>query len=103
MACLFTTTELYRNNWSLEIFVIKSHLPTVPVTYQLVYLVVGEPIKGKFYEQELQKVSKFDDEHFHIYRILKTRKRSDGRVEYLVSWKGYPSKFNSWVSDLVKL
>jgi len=92
----------YLGDWSLEIFVIKSRLPTVPVTYQLVDL-VGEPIKGKFYEQELQKVSKSDDEHFHIDRILKTRKRSDGRIEYLVSWKGYPSKFNSWVSDLVRL
>ena len=52
---------------------------------------------------ELQKVSKSDDEYFHIDRILKTRKRSDCRIGYLVSWKGYPSKFNSWVSDLVRL
>ena len=43
----------YLGDWSLEIFEIKSRLPTVPVTYQLVDL-VGEPIKGKFYEQELQ-------------------------------------------------
>ena len=94
--------KVYLSDWSLQIFVIKSRLPAVPVTYQLVDL-VGEPIKGKFYEQELQKVSKSDDEHFHIDRILKTRKRSDGRVEYLVSWKGYPSKFNSWVSNLMSL
>ena len=40
---------------------------------------------------------KVDDEYFHIDRILKRWKRSDGRVEYLVSRKGYPSKFNSWV------
>jgi len=92
----------YLGDWSPEIFVIKSRLPTVPVTYQLVDL-VREPIKGKFYEQELPKVSKSDNEHFHIDRVLKTRKRNDGRMEYLVSWKGYPSKFNSWVSDLVRL
>jgi len=64
---------------------------------------VTEHIKGKFYEQELQNVPKSDDDHFHIDRILKTRKRSDGRIEYLVSWKGDPSKFNSCVSDLVRL
>ena len=66
----------YLGDWSPEIFVIKSRLPTVPVTYQLVDL-VGEPIKGKFYEQELQKVSTSDDEHFHIDRILKTKKRAN--------------------------
>jgi len=83
-----------------EIFEIKSRLPTVPVTYELVDL-GGESIKGRFYNQELQKVTKSDDEHFDIDRILRTRKRSDDRVEYLVSWKGYPSKFNSWVSNIV--
>lgn len=90
----------YVGDWSLEIFKIKSRLPTVPVTYELVDL-ADENIKGRFYNQELQKVLKSEDEHFDIDRILKTKKRSDGRVEYLVSWKGYPSKFNSWVSNLV--
>ena len=60
-----------------------------------------ESIKGRFYDQELQKVAKSDEEHFDIDRILRTRKRTDGRIEYLVSWKGYPSKFNSWVSNIV--
>ena len=90
----------YLGDWSHEIFEIKSRLPTVPVTYELVDL-AGESIKGRFYNQELQKVAKSDDEHFDIDRILRTRKRSDGRIEYLVSWKGYPSKFNSWVSNIV--
>jgi len=87
-------------DWSHEIFGIMSRLSTVHVTYELVDL-AGESIKGRFYNQELQKVRNSDDEHFDIDRILRTRKRSDGRVEYLVSWKGYPSKFNSWVSNIV--
>jgi len=90
----------YVGQWSEEIFDIAKRLPTVPVTYELRDL-AGENIKGRFYEQELQKVTKSDDELFDIDRILKTRKRSDGTVEYLVSWRGYPQKFNSWVSKLV--
>jgi len=90
----------YLGDWSHEIFKIKSRLPTVPVTHELVDL-ASESIKGRFYNQELQKVTKSDDEHFDIDRILRTRKHSDGRVKYLVSWKGYPSKFNSWVSNIV--
>jgi len=61
----------------------------------------GESIKGKFNEPELQKVAHSLDDHFVIDKILKTRRGADGTVRYYVSWAGYPSKFNSWVDDLV--
>ena len=89
----------YLGQWSEEIFEIAARLPTSPVTYELRDL-AGEPIKGRFYEPEIQKVLKSDVERYDIERIIKTRKR-DGKIQYLVSWKGYPSKFNSWVDELV--
>jgi len=89
----------YVGQWSQEIFQIATRLPTTPVTYELRDL-AGEAIKGRFYEPEIQKVLKSDDERFDIERIIKTRKR-DGKIQYLVSWKGYPSKFDSWVDELV--
>ena len=89
----------YLGDWSKEIFEIASRLPTAPVTYELRDL-SGELIKGRFYEPELQKVLKFGVEHFDIDRILKTRKRG-GKMQYLVSWKGYPAKFNSLVDEIV--
>jgi len=88
----------YLGDWSEEIFEIASRLPTTPVTYELRDL-DGELIKGRFYEPEVQKVLKSDDGYFDVDRILKTRKRN-GKIQYLVSWKGYPSKFNSWVDDI---
>ena len=88
----------YLGDWSEEIFEINTRLPTVPVTYELKDL-ADEPIKGKFYEMEIQKVFKTDDEHFDIDKILKTRRRN-GKIQYLVSWRGYPTKFNSWVDGL---
>ena len=42
----------YTPNWTEEIFVIDKVLPTKPVTYSIVDL-MGESIKGSFYEQEL--------------------------------------------------
>ena len=89
----------YLGDWSEELFEISSCLPTTPVTYELKDL-AGELIKGRFYETEVQKVAKSDSEHFDIEQILKTRKRS-GKIQYLVSWKGYPSKFDSWVDEIV--
>ena len=90
----------YLGDWLEEIFEIASRIPTVPVTYELVDL-TGERIKGKFYQPEIQKVLKTDDDRFDVNRILKTRKQN-GKIQYLVSWKGYPSKFNSWVDEHVR-
>lgn len=90
----------YLPNWTEEIFVIAERYPTYPVTYGLKDL-AGEDIRGKFYEQEIQKVTKSDDDVFDVEKVLKTRKRG-GKVEFFVKWKGYPDKFNSWVTDVFK-
>ena len=87
----------YLGSWSDEIFEIDARLPTVPVTYRLKDL-AGDVILGKFYEPELQKVIK-EDLYFDVEKILKTRRRG-GKIEYLVKWFGYPSKFNSWTDTL---
>jgi hypothetical protein len=63
----------YLPNWTEEIFEIAEKHPTYPMTYGLKDL-AGEDIKGKFYEQEIQKVVKTDDV-YEIEKILKTRKR----------------------------
>ena len=49
----------YLGDLSEEIFEISSRLPTVPVTYELRDL-LGESIKGRFYEPEIQRVLKSD-------------------------------------------
>ena len=87
----------YTAKWTRELFRVALRQPTAPVTYTLSDL-MDEPIKGKFYEAELQKVS--PREHFTIDKILKTRRGADGKIAYYVSWQGYSSKFNSWVDEL---
>ena len=90
-------TKAYTGQWSEEIFTITTRHPTHPVTYGIQDL-SGEAIKGKFYEDELQKITKRDNEYI-VEKILKTRKRG-GVVEYFVKWRSYPDKFNSWVNDV---
>ena len=92
----------YKANWSMEIFVVSERLPRQPPVYRLKDM-QGEPIEGVFYEPELQEVEK-EDEVYQVEKTLKKRKRK-GKVEYLVHWRGWPDKFNSWVaaSDLKRL
>lgn len=54
------------------------------------------PVLGSFYQSELQAVNKTNETLWEIEKKLKTRRRKN-RTEYLVSWKGYPSRFNSWI------
>ena len=81
----------YTPNWSEEMFVVNRVIPTRPITYSIVDL-MGEAIEGSFYEQELQKAKQ------ETFRIEKVLKRDDKKKKALVSWSGYPDKFNSWIS-----
>ena len=63
---------------------------TRPVTNTLEDL-NKERIEGSFYEAELQKTKQ---EMFSIEKALR-RNKKNGMA--LVKWRGYSSKFNSWV------
>jgi len=51
-----------------------------------------EPIKGRFYEPEIQKATPC--KHFTINRILKMRRGANGKIADYMCWLGYPSKFD---------
>ena len=88
----------YLPGWTREIFKISARVPTTPPTYRLVDD-ADEEIQGKFYAQELQRVSKRDDV-FRIEKVIRTRRKL-GKIQYLVRWLGYPPKFDSWVDDIL--
>ena len=52
----------------------------------------GTPIKGTFYEPDVQKVQVSDDWLFRVEKVLKRKGRS-----VLVRWKGWPAKYDSWI------
>ena len=76
-------------SWTEEVFPVSEVKHTNPITYSVKDL-IGEPVKGTFYEQELQATA---HEIFRIERVI----RSAGNRAY-VKWKGYSNAFNSWIS-----
>jgi transposase InsO family protein len=91
----------YIKNWSEEVYTIVERLVSTPPTYRLKDL-SGEEIKGRFYEQEIQKVIKTPDDEYIVEKVLKTRRRN-GLLEHFVKWRGYADKFNSWTTSLRQL
>ncbi|KAL7292716.1 hypothetical protein TKK_0013839 [Trichogramma kaykai] len=86
----------YEGGWTIEIFKIK-HISEArqPAVYYVEDL-AGEPIDGFFYEQELTRVRKnLDTAVFEVEKILDTKGRGRNK-KYLVHWRGYPDKFDSW-------
>ena len=82
----------YLPSWTEEIFTVDRILDT-PVPSYKIKEYYDTLIKGTFYEEELQKVDMGKADSF--FRIEKVLKRKDGKA--LVSWKGWPSKYDSWV------
>ncbi|KAJ3646934.1 hypothetical protein Zmor_024491 [Zophobas morio] len=80
----------YTPNWSTEIFKVVRIKQTNPVTY-LLEDSDGRPIKGSFYNYELQK-TKYSD----VYLIEKVVRRKGGKI--FVKWLGLPQEKNSWIN-----
>ena len=91
-----TFTKRYKANFAEELFKISKVIRGDPNAYELEDL-DGEPIIGKFYEEELPAV----DIKYNIYKVEKIlkRKKVKGKKMVLVKCLGYDSMHNSSISE----
>jgi hypothetical protein len=85
--------EASNYNWSEELFKVVNVQKTHPITYELEDL-LGVPIKGTFYHQELQKTAIPD--YARIEKVL-ARKTISGKPWVRVRFSGYDNRFNTWI------
>ena len=55
-----------------------------------------DDISGTWYEDEIQPIQK---NLYLIEKIIRTRKAPKGAKELFIKWKGWPTKFNSWIKE----
>ena len=90
----------YLPGWTEEVFAVSKVRRDGNVATYNVAEWDDTPIKGTFYEEDLQKVTTTDDDLFRIDSVVKRKKDT-----VLMRWKGWPAKYDSWISkkDLVPL
>jgi hypothetical protein len=81
------TDELFK------VYEVHTQLP-IPM-YTLTDYAADEVIKGRFYENEMQAAN-YDV--FKVEKVLKKRIKK-GVSEEFVKWKGWPEKYNQWISQ----
>ncbi len=91
-----------QHRWTTEVFKIKSRAVKGGLNVYTLDDFLGDPLEGALYEPELQEVTIDPAGVFKIDETIRSRKRRGVEKEYLVSYRGWPPKFNSWVkqSDL---
>ena len=88
-----TFQKAYLPGWTEEVFVVHRVIPGSVPTYKIREW-DQSPVEGTFYEEDLQKVNVSDQALFRVEKVLKRRKN-----QLLIKWKGWPDKYNSWVSS----
>jgi len=88
----------YDQRWSLEVFRISERQRRGHFNMYVIQDFQKDPVLGTWYELELQPVTVDASGVFTVNEVLRT-KRVRGKKQHLVSWMGWPSKFNSWITD----
>ena len=85
----------YQVIWTEEVLITEAIVYGNPTTYKIKYQ-DNEPIKATFYEQGHQLI--VEHKTYRFEKVIRKKKEGD-RVLLYVKWKGYPDKFNSYVSQ----
>ena len=86
----------YTEKWSVEIYTIISRKVNQGLAMYNIKAWDNEEIKGSFYENEVQKVGATADIEYIIDEVIREEEK-DKKKGYIVSWVGWPARYNSWV------
>lgn len=91
-----TFERAYNAKFSLEPFRVSARHMRDRLPVYMLKDMQGERLEGWYYESELQPMAeKSSKDTWRVGKVLRARGRGANR-EVLISWLGFPSKFDSW-------
>ena len=87
----------YDERWSRELFVIDTRFMPEGIPQYRLKDYAGDAVTGTFYENQLMKA--YEKDVYLVEKVLRTRGRGVGK-EYLVRWKGWGPRYDSWVKAI---
>ena len=86
----------YDERWSRELLVINQRFMSDYIPQYRLKDYAAEAVSGTFYENQLKKA--YEQEQYLVEKVLRTRRRA-GQKQLLVRWRGWPSKYDSWIDE----
>ena len=90
-------TREYDENWTHELFKIVDKTAQQGIPQYTVKGWDNEPVDGRFYNNQLEKVQVDENTTYMIEKLLQ-KKTINGKPGFIVRWLGWPERFDSWVS-----
>ena len=85
----------YDERWSRELFVVNQRFMSDNIPQYFLKDYAGELVSGTFYSNQLKKAH--EQTNYLVEKVLRRRTRR-GQKELLVRWRGWPTKYDSWIS-----
>ena len=85
----------YDERWSRELFVVNQRFMSDNIPQYFLKYYAGELVSGTFYSNQLKKAH--EQTNYLVEKVLRHRTRR-GQKELLVRWRGWPAKYDSWIS-----
>jgi hypothetical protein len=87
----------YDERYTGEIFKVKTRRVRGGLNIYTLTDFLQEDVEGTFYQPELQLITADPNGVYKIERVLRSRKRRGVEKEFLIRWRHWPPKFDTWV------